>query len=89
MKRQKKLEKHLKCTFLKIIPDKANFDIFLKLGKVESYISESNKKLTKESIKKSLIDDLSNRLLELKFEKHNSIKTKCLKWIVKKRLSTI
>ena len=36
MKGQKKLEKHLKCTFLKIIPDKANFDIFLELGKVES-----------------------------------------------------
>ena len=65
MRRQKKLEEHLKCTFLKINPDKENFDIFLELGKIESYISESNKKLTKESSKKSLIVDLSKRLLEL------------------------
>ena len=64
-RRQKKLEEHLKCTFFKINPDKENFDIFLELGKIESYISESNKKLTKESSKKSLIVDLSKRLLEL------------------------
>ena len=38
----------------------------------------------KQWIKKSLIDDLSKRLLELKFEKCNSIKTKCFKWIIKK-----
>ena len=38
------------------------------------------------STKKSLIDNLSKRLLELEFEKHNSIKLKCLKWIVKKIL---
>ena len=43
----------------------------------------------KQSIKKSLTDDLSKRLLELKFEKYNSIKTKCLKWIVKKILPAI
>ena len=40
----------------------------------------------KKSTKKSLIDDLSKRLLELEFEKRNSIKSKCLKWIVKKIL---
>ena len=65
MRRQKKLEEHLKCTFFKINPDKENFDIFLELGKIESYISQSNKTLTKESSKKSLIVDLSKRLLEL------------------------
>ena len=32
--------------------------------------------------KKPLIDNLTKRLLELEFEKHNSIKPKCLKWIV-------
>ena len=88
MKRQKKkLEEHLKCTFFRINPDKKHFDIFGGLGKIESYVSESNKKLIKQSTKKSLIDDLSKRLLELKFEKHESIKSKCLKWIVKKILS--
>ena len=36
--------------------------------------------------KESLIDNISRRLMELKFEKHNSIKSKCVKWIVKKIL---
>ena len=86
MKRQKKLEEHLKCTFFRINPDKNFFDIFHELGKIESYISESKKTLTEESTKKALIDDFSKRLLELKFEKHNLIKTKCLKCIVRKIL---
>ena len=85
-KDKKKLEEHLKYTFFRINPDKENFDIFVELGKIESYVSESNKKLIKESTKTSLIDDLSKRLLELKFEKHESIKSKCFKWITKKIL---
>ena len=85
-KDKKKLEEHLKYTFFRINPDKENFDIFVELGKIESYVSESNKKLIKESTKTSLIDDLSKRLLELKFEKHESIKSKCFKWIAKKIL---
>ena len=36
----------------RINPGKENFDIFLEFGKIESYISESNKKLAKESTKK-------------------------------------
>ena len=40
--------------------------------------------LTEKSTKKSLIDDLSKRLLELKFTSNHSKKSKCLKWIVKK-----
>ena len=39
---------------------------------------------TIKSTKKLLIDDLSKRLLELQFKSNHSIKTKCLKWIVKK-----
>ena len=88
-KRRKKLEERFRCTFDWINPDKENFDIFVELGKIESYISESNKKLTEESTKKSLINDLSKILLELKFKKHNSIKSNCVKWIVKKILSTV
>ena len=34
--------------------------------------------------KKSLIDDLSKILLELEFKSKHSIKSKCLKWIIKK-----
>ena len=36
-----------------------------------------------KSTKKSLIDDLSKRLLELEFKSNYSIKSKCLKWVVK------
>ena len=36
--------------------------------------------------KESLIDKISKRLLEFKFQKNNSIKLKGLKWIVKKIL---
>ena len=43
----------------------------------------------KKSTKKSLIDDLSKRLLELEFKSNHSIKSKCLKWLVKKLLPTI
>ena len=40
----------------------------------------------KKKKKELLIDKISKRLLELKFEKHNSIKPKCLEWLVKKIL---
>ena len=36
-----------------------------------------------KSTKKPLIDDLSKRLLELEFKSNHSIKSKCLKWVVK------
>ena len=74
IKRQNKLEEHFKCAFFRISTDKGNFDIFLELNKIESYISEINKKQTEESTKKSLIDDVSKRFLERKFENHNSTK---------------
>ena len=45
--------------------------------------------MTKKSTKKSLIDVISKNLLELEFKKHNPIKTKCLKFVVKKTLTTI
>ena len=49
------------------------------------YIKESTKELTK----KSLIDELSNKLLKLEFKKNNSIKSKCLKHVVEKILPTL
>ena len=42
-------------------------------------MKKENEELRKE--KNSLTDKISKRLLELKFGKHNSIKSKCLKWI--------
>ena len=50
------------------------------------HIVKSTKKQTEKSTKKSLIDGLSKRLLELEFESNHSIKSKCLKWIFKKIL---
>ena len=43
----------------------------------------------KQSTKKSLIDNFSKRLLGSEFKSNHSIKSKCLKWIVKNVLRTI
>ena len=58
-------------------------------GKICNHINESNKKLNEESTKKSLIEKNSNRLLQLKFEENDSIKSKCLKFIAKKILPSL
>ena len=47
------------------------------------------KKLTDKSTKKSLIDELLNKLLRLEFKSNDSVKTKCLKYVVKKVLPTL
>ena len=71
IERQKALEKELGCVFIRINPDEENFNIFKEINKINRHI--------KKSTKKSLTDDLSKRLLELEFHKHNSIKSKRLK----------
>ena len=67
--------------FIKIDPDGKNFNVFKEINKIHRHV--------KKSTKKSLINDLSKRLLELEFKSNISIKSKCLKWIVKKLLPTI
>ena len=62
-----------------------NFNIFKEMNKIQRHIKKSNPKLTG----KSLIDDLSKRLLELEFKSNHLIKSKCLKWIIKKVLPTM
>ena len=52
------------------------------INQIYRHIIESTKKQTKVSTKK-IIDDLSKRLLELEFKSNHSIKSKCLKWVVK------
>ena len=79
-RRQKELEK-LGYYFIRINPDQPNLDEYEELGRVQKYNEKSSKK--------SLIDDLSKRLLELEFKLNHAIKSKCLKWIVKKILPTI
>ena len=84
-KTQKELEK-LGYYLFRINPNKPGFDDYEEFGRVSAYIAESIKKQTGKSTKNSLIDDLSKRLLELEFKSNHSIKSKCLKWIVKKIL---
>ena len=73
IKRKEALERELNCVFIRINPDEKDFNIFKEVNKINRRIQKSTKK--------SLIDDLSKRLLELKFKQHDAIK--CLKWIVK------
>ena len=62
--------------FIRINPSEENFNIFKEINKIDRHI--------KKSTKKSLVDDLSKRLLELEFMSNHSVKTK---WVVKKILS--
>ena len=76
--RQEDLEK-VGYYFIKINLDKPDFDDYEEIGKVSSYIAKSIKRQTEELTKKSLIDDLSKRLLKLEFKSNHSIKSKLLK----------
>ena len=62
-------------TIIRTNPDGADFDMNRLINQIYTQIIKSTKK--------SLIDDLSKRLLELEFKSNHSIKSKCLKWIVK------
>ena len=86
LERQKAIGKKLGCEFIRINPAEENFDILIEIGKIQNYIVKSTKKLTEESTKKSLINKLSDKLVRLEFKSKNSIKTKCLKYVVKKIL---
>ena len=78
VERQKAPKKEL--VFIRINPDEESFNIFKEINKIHRHI--------KKSTTKSLVDDFSKRLLELKFKLNHSIKSKCLKWIVEKILPT-
>ena len=72
-----------------IYPAKENFNILIEFGKIQNCITKSTKTLTEESTEKSLVDELSNKLLRLEFKSKYSIKTKCSKYVVKKILPTL
>ena len=78
IERQKALEKELDCVFIRIHLDGKKLDIFKEINNIHRHI--------KKSTKKSLIHHLSKQLLELEFKSNHSIKSKCLKWIVRKIL---
>ena len=81
IERKKALEKEFDCVFIRINPDEGNFNIFKEINEIHKHIKKQTTKL--------LIDDLSKRLLGLEFKSNHSIKSKCLKWIVKKILPTL
>ena len=83
IQRQQALERELNCVFIRINPDAIDFNIFKEINKIHKHINQLNKQQTKQKTKESIIDNLSKRLLEIEFVKNNSIKSKCLKWIVK------
>ena len=83
IKRQQALERELNCVLIRINPDAIGFNIFREINKIHRHINKL-KEQTKKQTKKSIIDNLSQRLLEIEFVSNHSIKSKCLKWIVKK-----
>ena len=83
IQRQQALERELNCVFIRINPDAIDFNIFKEINKIHRHINQLTKQQTKQKTKESIIDNLSKRLLEIEFVKNNSIKSKCLKWIVK------
>ena len=78
IQRQRAIEKELGCVFIRINPDEEYSNIFKAINKIQRHI--------KKSTKKSLIDQISKRLLGLGFNSNHSIITKALKRVVKKVL---
>ena len=81
IQRQKAIEKELKFEFIRINLDNENFDVFVKISKIQNHFIESTKK--------NVIDDALNELIKLKSKKFDSIKRKCLKYIVQKVLPNL
>ena len=77
--RQLMMESH-GITINRTNPKDPNFDIKYLMVQIRICIKEAIKKQARES----LINNLSKELLEIKFKQHNAIKSKCLKWVVKK-----
>ena len=67
IQRLKAIEQELGCVFIRINHDEESFNIFKPINEIHRHI--------KESTKKSLIDKISKRLLELKLKSDHSIIT--------------
>ena len=80
--RQLMIEGH-GITIIRTNPDAADFNMNRLINQIYKHIIQSTKNQTKVSTEKSLIDDLSKRLLELEIKSNYSIKSKCLKWVIK------
>ena len=73
---QKVIEEEVGCKFIRIDPDKEEFDIFRAINEMIRYI--------KRSTKKTLINKMSTSLLGLELESDSVMKSKAIKFIVKK-----
>ena len=80
--RQLLIESH-GITTIRTNPNAGDFDMNRLKNQIYKHITESTKNQTKVLTKKSLIDDLSKRLLELEFKSNHLIQSKCFKWVVK------
>ena len=83
------IEKELGCKFIRIYPDAENYDIFVEIGKIHNHIIESTKKLTQKSTEKSLFHKISKKTIKTRPKENHSMKSKCLKFIVIKTLTSL
>ena len=81
MQRQKAIEKELGSVFIRINPDEENFNTFKAINEIQRHI--------KKSTKKSWVEKISKRMLELRFKSNNSIITKVLETVAKKVLLSL
>ena len=83
IERQRALERERNCVFIRINPDERNFSMLREINKIHRHIDQVTIQQTEQQIKESVIDNLSNELLKLGLKKNNSIKSNCVRWIVK------
>ena len=77
--RRIKIKEHINCKCHRINPDAEGFDIFLEISKIQTYITQSNKKKRKGKIAKELLNYISIISKPLKH----------IKYFVKKILLTL
>ena len=70
------MEQELGCKFIRIDPDKEEFDVFRAINEIFRHY--------KKSTKETLINKISTALLGLESKSDNIAKSKAIKFIVKK-----
>ena len=73
--REEKIKKELGCKFIRINPDAENYDIFVKIGKINDFIAQSNKGAETKEIKEKVEKEKEAEIKELK-DKNKELKTK-------------
>ena len=66
IERQKAIEKERVCKFVRINSAKENFNIFVEIDKIRSFIVKSTKKSNEKVTKNSLIDVLSKKTIRIR-----------------------